>query len=90
MSSKYFRLRIESKKWVGVTGSREQPQLQLSPISTVVRDFELPRASRKLAISRTVDEAGEPVPGVPGVCQGTRLAMGSAILTALQRRDNGQ
>ncbi|MCC7474853.1 MAG: carboxypeptidase regulatory-like domain-containing protein [Pirellulales bacterium] len=54
-----YRLRIESKKWVGLTDWRNLPQLQLSPLSNVERDFTLRRACQ-IRI-RTVDEAGNPV-----------------------------
>lgn len=57
-----YRMQIESTRWVGLTNWRELPEMQLSPLSRMKRDFELEPAC--VARIQVVDEQGNPVPRV--------------------------
>ena len=57
-----YRIEIRSKQSVGITDWNQVPEIQLSPDSSLVRDFTLQRACN-IRI-RAVNEAGKPIPNV--------------------------
>ncbi|WP_425397105.1 carboxypeptidase regulatory-like domain-containing protein [Aeoliella sp.] len=57
-----YRLRIESTRCVGLNDWRALPELQLSPLSEMTRDFELQRAC--VVRIQVVNEQNKPVKGV--------------------------
>jgi len=57
-----YQIRIESRQWVGLTDWNNLPRVQLSPESSIVRDFTLPKAC-SIRI-RAIDADGKPIRNV--------------------------